>query len=118
MTSSNPSNQSNPLSESQKETLVIFLEECAECIQEASKIIRFGLEEDNKDALEKELADLLCMVFLLSEQGIISPWSDNIDQQIMKKAEKLKRWSSNIPKEMLDDLINKMILTEEEKSNS
>ena len=46
------------------ETLIITQEECAEVIQVISKIMRFGLDE-NDHRLESELGDLLCMVDLL-----------------------------------------------------
>jgi hypothetical protein len=61
-----------------KETFIITQEECAEVIQEISKIFRFGIDEMHKSGiihrhkLEMEVGDLLCMIDLLLEQGVIS----------------------------------------------
>lgn len=81
----------------QHELLVILMEECAEVIQEASKIIRFG--EDNEyngetavQRLEKELGDLQCMVDLLHGADMIS--YTKLDDYAEAKYEKLKKWSN------------------------
>ena len=61
------------------EALVILQEECAEVIQEVSKCFRFGINDLNKDGikhslvLEKEVADMLCMVDILVAQGRLDP---------------------------------------------
>jgi NTP pyrophosphatase (non-canonical NTP hydrolase) len=73
-----------------RETLIITQEECAEVIQVISKIFRFGLDE-NDHRLEDELGDLLCMIELLVNQGVIRP--DKLDLAKRIKAEKLKKWS-------------------------
>lgn len=73
-----------------RETLVITQEECAEVIQVISKIFRFGLDE-NDHRLEDELGDLLCMIDLLVQQGVIR--SDKLELAKRIKAEKLKKWS-------------------------
>lgn len=80
--------------EEELEVLDIFMEECAECIVEASKIIRFGNPEDDHGhiPLEKEIGDLLCMVTLLVEYGIIH--EDDLEKYIEAKREKLKQWSN------------------------
>ena len=81
----------------QHELLVILMEECAEVIQEASKIIRFG--EDNEyngetalQRLEKELGDLQCMIELLHSADMVS--STKLDIYADEKYEKLKKWSN------------------------
>lgn len=83
------------------ELLVILQEECAEVSQAISKIHRFGMEaqnpetrEHNIDALHKEVGDLLCMVELCIEKGILS--EEELFLYIAMKREKLKKWS-NIP---------------------
>lgn len=83
------------------ELLVILQEECAEVSQVISKIHRFGMEaqnpetrEHNIDALHKEVGDLLCMVELCIEKGILS--EEELFLYTAMKREKLKKWS-NIP---------------------
>lgn len=80
------------------EILGILQEECAEAIQIASKIRRFGLDVDhwkeggtNRDRLENEIGDVMAMIDLLFEKKIIS--IDNINQFKIDKREKLKKWS-------------------------
>jgi hypothetical protein len=80
------------------ETLVITQEECAEVIQEISKIFRFGIDEMHKSGivhrhkLEMEVGDLLCMIDLLLEQKVIS--QTGLDLAKQEKRNKLKIWSS------------------------
>jgi NTP pyrophosphatase (non-canonical NTP hydrolase) len=73
-----------------RETLVITQEECAEVIQVISKIFRFGLDE-NDHRLEDEIGDLLCMIELLVNLGVVRP--DKLELAKRIKAEKLKKWS-------------------------
>ena len=80
------------------EALVILQEECAEVIQEVSKCFRFGINNLNKDGikhntvLEKEVADMLCMVDILIDQGILDP--SRLDTGKIEKQAKLKKWSN------------------------
>ncbi len=79
------------------EALVILQEECAEVIQEVSKCFRFGINNLNKDgvkhsiALEKEVADMLCMIDILIAQGVLDP--AQLDAGKIEKQTKLKKWS-------------------------
>ena len=79
------------------EALVILQEECAEVIQEVSKCFRFGINDLNKDGikhsvvLEKEVADMLCMVDILVEQGILD--LARLSAGKIEKQTKLKKWS-------------------------
>ena len=73
-----------------REALVITQEECAEVIQVISKVFRFGLDE-NDHRLEDEIGDLLCMIEILVNLGVVR--SDKLDLAKRVKAEKLKRWS-------------------------
>ena len=82
-----------------KEVLCITQEECSEVSQSVSKIFRFGWESkhpktgvNNKEHLEEEIGDLLCMIDILVEKCIISDNEINIARQA--KREKLKNWSS------------------------
>jgi NTP pyrophosphatase (non-canonical NTP hydrolase) len=88
--------QANP--ERAEEALGILQEECAEVIVEVSKINRFGLDNRYNDGptcrekLEKELGDVLAMVDILIEQGVVSEFALAIG--IKNKKEKLKEWST------------------------
>lgn len=75
--------------EEREELLVIFMEECAEATVEASKMIRFG---GDKEAMEREIGDLLCMVELLKEYDVIR--EGELRKHINTKREKLKKWSN------------------------
>ena len=81
------------------EALVILQEECAEVSQVISKIHRFGLDskpptsnDKNIDILHKELGDMLCMVKICVEKGILN--IDTLEKYIVEKEEKLKIWSN------------------------
>lgn len=80
-----------------RETLVITQEECAEVIQEISKIFRFGINEMHKsgvvhrEKLNEEVGDLLCMIDLLVEQGLLN--QRDLDAAKEKKIAKLKIFS-------------------------
>jgi NTP pyrophosphatase (non-canonical NTP hydrolase) len=66
------------LTQYQDECLEILAEECAELIQEKSKIFRFGCHEDSHhiigkthaECLEQELGDVLAMIELVQQSGI------------------------------------------------
>ncbi len=80
-----------------QEALIILQEECAEVIQAASKIYRFGLDNSHKSGstqranLEMEIGDMLALVDILVEQGVID--LNNINTANANKKEKLKIWS-------------------------
>lgn len=82
-----------------RELLNITLEECAEVTQAISKVFRFGFEGahpntpdvTNKMHLEEEIGDLLCMIDLLQDKGILDP--NNIAAAFYNKKEKLRKWS-------------------------
>lgn len=81
------------------ELLLILSEECAEVIQAISKCQRFGVDaykpgkpKTNREHLEEELGDLLCMIQLLEETGEVS-WG-NMEMAKRNKREKLKCWST------------------------
>lgn len=76
----------------EQELLTILAEECAEVIQECSKIIRFGMTQENLDRLEKELGDLYCMIDLVHANDMVS--FTKLDEYSHEKYEKLKKWSN------------------------
>jgi len=83
----------------EKEVLDILQEECAEVIQAVSKVSRFGIDnykpgkpKTNREHMEEELGDLLAMVDIMLEQGIVS-WR-NLEVAKQAKIEKLKKWSN------------------------
>ncbi len=81
-----------------QETLVITQEECAEVIQEISKCFRFGIDELHKSGvphrqkLTEEIGDLMCMIDLLVEQGVVD--GEEVINAISAKREKLKIYSN------------------------
>ena len=75
-----------------EELLVIFMEECAEAAVEASKVIRFGRNDEEVGSLAREVGDLMCMINLLEEYGLIN--RNQINQYALAKREKLKKWSN------------------------
>jgi NTP pyrophosphatase (non-canonical NTP hydrolase) len=86
------------MSDKQKEIMLIAQEECAEVIQAISKVFRFGMNDvhpttmkSNKDSLEEEVGDLMCMIELMQQYGIISP--TNVINANVSKRNKLKKWS-------------------------
>lgn len=86
------------MNDKQQQIFVILQEECAEVIQEVSKIFRFGIDEKHKSGvthramLEEEVGDLLCMVDLLVEYGIVD--KANLELAKINKQSKLKQWSN------------------------
>ena len=73
-----------------QELLTITMEECGELIQACSKAIRCDTYYNNEKLIE-EVGDVYCMIELLHEYDLIS-W-DDIDNRVLDKKEKLKKWS-------------------------
>jgi hypothetical protein len=81
-----------------QEALDILQEECAEVIVEVSKCRRFGMDSihyktgiKHATMLETEVADVLTLVDILIEQGVLDPVVLDIAKGAKK--EKLKQWS-------------------------
>lgn len=74
-----------------EELMIILMEECAEVTQAASKVIRFGEENNIKD-LEKEIGDLQCMLDMVHEEDLIS-WTA-VEQYSECKRMKLRTHSN------------------------
>jgi NTP pyrophosphatase (non-canonical NTP hydrolase) len=87
------------MNDKEKEVMDILQEECAEVIQAVSKCSRFGIDYykpgkplTNREHLEEELGDLLAMVDIMLEQGIVS--LTKLDEAKANKKYKLKKWST------------------------
>ena len=81
-----------------QEALDILQEECGEVIVEVSKCRRFGMDSlhyktgiKHSTMLETEVGDVLALVDVLIEQGILDPATLDIAKEAKK--EKLKVWS-------------------------
>ena len=90
------------MNEKQKEVMLIAQEECAEVIQAISKCFRFGPDDEyngltNKQRLEEEVGDLMCMLELMQQHGIID--SSKVLEANVRKRLKLKEWSNVFSKE-------------------
>ena len=73
------------------ELMVITMEECGELIQVCSKAIRTKKYRNNKK-LTEEIGDVMCMVGLLLENGLID--EDEVEERIKVKLSKLAKWSN------------------------
>ena len=87
------------MNEKAKEAMDILQEECAEVIVAVSKISRFGIDnykpgkpKTNREHLEEELGDMLAMIDILQEMGVVS--LSNMEVAKQAKIEKLKKWST------------------------
>ena len=82
-----------------QEILDILQEECAEVIVEVSKCRRFGIDSQHyktnlphKEMLEQEIGDVLAMIKLLLEDGVITV--EGVEAAAERKIEKLHKWSN------------------------
>jgi hypothetical protein len=82
-----------------EEALGILQEECAEVIVEVSKCRRFGIDSVHYKTgivhakmLEFEVGDVLALVDILVEQGVLN--TAELDVARANKKEKLKQWSN------------------------
>jgi NTP pyrophosphatase (non-canonical NTP hydrolase) len=88
------------MNEKIREALIITQEECAEVIQAVSKIMRFGFDscyptEDSastKECLDMEIGQLLCMIGILVDQGVVD--EDAMMTAMEAKKIKLETWSN------------------------
>jgi NTP pyrophosphatase (non-canonical NTP hydrolase) len=84
-------------SERQEEIMLICQEECAEVAQAISKVFRFGVDGEhlgatNRERLEEEIGDLLCMIEMLTEEHIIDAGA--VARAAQAKRAKLAKWSN------------------------
>ena len=80
-----------------REILLVTQEECAEVSQAISKVFRFGMEDhhkgiSNREHLEEEIGDLMCMIDLLIDSGMVS--ESAVMAAKSEKMMKLQTWSS------------------------
>lgn len=87
------------MKEQEREVMNILSEECAEVIQAISKCHRFGLDnykpgkpKTNREHLEEEIGDLLAMVDILVNIGVVNVSS--LEHAKIAKIQKLKIWSN------------------------
>jgi NTP pyrophosphatase (non-canonical NTP hydrolase) len=85
------------MNEVTKEVLLIAQEECAEVTQAISKVFRFGLEgvhngATNQERLEEEVGDLMCMIDLLIDSGVVREGAVLAARD--EKMAKLAQWST------------------------
>jgi NTP pyrophosphatase (non-canonical NTP hydrolase) len=85
------------MNSSEREIMLIAQEECAEVTQAISKVFRFGMdavhnERTNKDRLEEEIGDLICMLQMMEERNLID-WT-RVSVAAERKRTKLKTWSN------------------------
>ena len=86
------------MTEKQREILGILQEECAEVIQAISKCVRFGIDNSYKSGatqrenLSMEVGDLVCMIGLMIEAGLVK--EEDINRAKDEKIEKLKVYSN------------------------
>ena len=74
------------------ELMVITMEECGELTEACSKAIR--CENYNDDRLVEEAGDVLLMIELMIDRGLIN--KKDIDARKKVKLGKLKKWSNLI----------------------
>jgi NTP pyrophosphatase (non-canonical NTP hydrolase) len=83
--------------ERQEEIMLICQEECAEVAQAISKVFRFGVDGEhlgstNRERLEEEIGDLLCMIEMMTEEEIID--ASVVAKAAQAKRAKLAKWSN------------------------
>ena len=75
-----------------EELMVITMEECGELIQACSKAIR--TQDYTRDDLKDEVGDVLCMIELMKEKGLVN--GRELRNQVELKKLKLVQWSKLI----------------------
>ena len=71
------------------ELMVITMEECGELIQACSKAMR--TREYSSQQLTEEVGDVMCMVGLLMQYGLID--EEEVEERVNVKRAKLAKWS-------------------------
>ena len=71
------------------ELMVITMEECGELIQVCAKAMR--TKEYSSQKLTEEVGDVMCMVGLLLEHGLIN--EEEVEERVAVKLAKLAKWS-------------------------
>lgn len=99
----------NQLTPAERERLVLLMEECAEVIQIASKVLRHGYESHhphggptNRAELEKEMGDVRYSMIMLCVAGDTN--KSQIHQYAYDKAQSVQQYLHFQPKEFLQDV--------------
>ena len=74
------------------ELMLITMEECGELIEACSKAVR--CEDYTIDKLTEEAGDVLCMIELMKNRGMLS--SRDLNNRVQLKKMKLMKWSNLI----------------------
>ena len=74
------------------ELMLITMEECGELVEACSKAVR--CEDYTIDRLTEEAGDVLCMIGLMKEKGILN--DRELNNRIQTKKMKLMKWSNLI----------------------
>mgnify|MGYP003315923186 CR=1 FL=1 len=82
-------NQLNKL-DSRQQLLVVTMEECGELVEACSKAVR--CEDYTIDRLTEEAGDVLCMIELMKNRGMLS--SRDLNNRVQLKKMKLMKWSN------------------------
>tara|TARA_R110000796_G_C14471864_1_gene425669 strand:- start:356 stop:640 length:285 start_codon:yes stop_codon:yes gene_type:complete len=82
-----------------QQLMIITAEECGELTQRCSKIVRKystadQIEQDQRLKLLEEAGDVLCMIELMVENGLLT--NDELGARVNVKRAKLKTWSDLI----------------------
>jgi len=82
-----------------QQLMVITAEECGELTQVAMKVMRKYDSADQIDSnwhtkLVEEAGDVLCMIDLMTEHGLVT--SEELHERVYVKKNKLKKWSNLI----------------------
>jgi hypothetical protein len=80
-----------------QQLMCITMEECGELTQRCSKIVRKystadQIQEDQRVKLLEEAGDVLCMIELMVEHGLLT--NDELGVRVNVKRDKLKIWSN------------------------
>ena len=74
------------------ELMLITMEECGELVEACSKAVR--CEDYTIDKLTEEAGDVLCMIKLMIEKGVLNERA--LNNRIQTKRMKLMKWSNLI----------------------
>jgi len=74
------------------ELMIITMEECGELVEDCSKAVRS--EDYTIDRLTEEAGDVLCMIELMKDRGLLN--DRELNNRIQVKKMKLMKWSNLI----------------------